>query len=148
MNPSLPPFTTSGLLPPGIHWASWKEITDRFGHTPHRQNLLLGLMQGIDALKAAGCQVIYIDGSFCTDKEVPGDFDVCWDDSTVDLDFLSASAPLMFEFGQARAAQKAAYLGEFFPCSGIAAPPTTLYLDFFQLDKNSGSAKGIVGLQL
>lgn len=106
------------------------------------------MMQGIASLKSAGCQFIYIDGSFCTAKEVPGDFDVCWDDSTVDLDFLSASAPALLDFRQARAAQKAIYLGEFFPCSGIAVPPTTLYLDFFQLDKNLGGAKGIVGLQL
>ena len=148
MSPTLPPFAATGLLPPGIHWTSWNQIVSRFGHTPHRANLLLGLMDGIAALKAAGCQEIYLDGSFCTDKEVPGDFDVCWDDSTVDLNLLIQTAPLMFEFGQARAAQKARYLGEFFPCSWIAAPPSTLYLDFFQLDKNTGGAKGIVGLQL
>lgn len=148
MNDALPPFTDTGLLPAGIHWATWHQIRDRFGQTPHRANLLLGLVDGIKALKAAGCRTLYIDGSFCTAKEVPGDFDVCWDDSTVDLDKLYALAPLLFEFDHGRAAQKARYSGEFFPCSSIAAPPATLYLDFFQLDKNSGSAKGIIGLQL
>ncbi|WP_188559590.1 DUF6932 family protein [Hymenobacter glacieicola] len=148
MKTGLPPFTEAGLLPPGIHWATWGEIRDRFGHTPHRMNLLFGLMDGLGSLKQAGCKLIYIDGSFCTAKEVPGDFDVCWDDTPVDLEKLFSLAPLLFDFEQGRAAQKARYLGEFFPCSFIAAPPATLYLDFFQLDKNSGGAKGIIGLQL
>lgn len=148
MTSEIPPFTGLGLLPAGIHWATWHQITARFGQTPHRAALLGGLVQGIRALKAAGCRTIYLDGSFCTKKEVPGDFDACWDDSTVDLDYLYATAPVLFDFTHGRAAQKARYLGEFFPCNATAAPPTTLYLDFFQLDKHTGLAKGIIGLQL
>lgn len=144
----IPLFTDAGLLPAGVHWATWHQISARFGQTPHRARLLLGMIDGIRALKAAGCQKVYLDGSFCTAKEVPNDFDACWDDSTVDLSILYSIAPLFFNFEHGRAAQKARYLGEFFPCSSMAAPPATLYLDFFQLDKNSGSAKGIIGLQL
>lgn len=135
-------------MPIGIHWATWQQIKTRFGQTPYRATLLGGLVNGIRALKAAGCRTIYLDGSFCTAKEVPGDFDACWDDSTVNLEQLYATAPLFFDFAHGRAAQKARYLGEFFPCSLVAAPPATLYLDFFQLDKNTGGAKGIIGLQL
>lgn len=148
MTSVIPPFTAMGLLPAGIHWATWQQIKARFGQTPHRAVLLGGLVEGIRVLKAAGCRTIYLDGSFCTSTEVPGDFDACWDDTPVDLEHLYATAPLFFNFTHGRAAQKARYLGEFFPCSGTAVPPATLYLDFFQLDKHTGIAKGIIGLQL
>ena len=28
-------------------------------------------------LRDAGCKTVYVDGSFVTDKERPGDFDAC-----------------------------------------------------------------------
>jgi len=76
----MPPFDpTTGLLPPGLHEASWEEIVDRYGGTPRRRTLLAGLRSGIDALRRAGCRRVYIDGSFITAKEEPGDFDACWE---------------------------------------------------------------------
>ena len=30
-------------------------------------------------LQQSGCQRIYLDGSFATSKELPGDFDVAWE---------------------------------------------------------------------
>jgi transcriptional regulator with XRE-family HTH domain len=42
----IPPFEPStGLLPPGIHDATWEELVARFGWTPHRLSLLAGLSQ-------------------------------------------------------------------------------------------------------
>ena len=149
MQAPIPPFTTAGLLPPGIHWAEWQQIQERFGYTSYRNDLLLGMMDGLSSLKISGCKKIYIDGSFCTSKEIPGDFDVCWDDDQVDFALLKNIAPLFFDFSAQRAGQKARYRGEFFPCNAAAILlPTTLYLDFFQQDKNSGQRKGIIGLQL
>ena len=37
----------------------------------------------IDSLRRAGCRTVYIDGSFATSKEIPNDFDVCWDEEDV-----------------------------------------------------------------
>ena len=145
---SIPDFTDSGILPAGIHWASWQEIHQRFGQTARRQDLLIGLMEGINALRMAGCRAIFLDGSFCTNKLVPGDFDVCYEDGAIDWDMLQQIAPVLLQFDNQRAAQKAKYLGEFFPYSAVAAPPNTLFLEFFQIDKVSGLAKGIVGLKL
>ena len=39
-------------------------------------------------LRAAGCKRAYIDGSFITTKEHPGDFDACWDLDGVDFDVI------------------------------------------------------------
>ena len=74
----IPEFLPSGNLPPGIHDVSWQDFCERFGHTAHRKSLLDGLASALKDLSVAGCKVVYIDGSFVTNKEVPGDYDLCW----------------------------------------------------------------------
>jgi len=60
----IPEFDENGNLPPGIYWASWEEILNKFGYTEHRRKLIDGLHKGITALSEVGCKEIYIDGSF------------------------------------------------------------------------------------
>ena len=76
----IPQFDADGLLPPEIHRTTWDEVTTRFGNTPWRRRLLGGLETAIDSLRRAGCRTVYIDGSFVTGKEVPNDFDACWEE--------------------------------------------------------------------
>ncbi|NEN90738.1 MAG: hypothetical protein F6K48_18205 [Okeania sp. SIO3H1] len=140
-------FNKDGNLPPGVHWATWPEFVERFGITPHRQKLIKGLKSAIDVLSKAGCQTIYIDGSFVTTKEVPGDFDACWDTTGVDFDFLYESDPILLTFDNKRAAQKIKYLGELFLASRIADPAGNTFLEFFQIDRN-GNPKGIIAIDL
>ncbi len=141
----IPPFDpTTGLLPQGIHEASWDEVVTRYGGTPRRQALLVGLTSGIEALRRARCRRVYIDGSFVTAKEEPGDFDVCWESAGVEGRLLD---PVLLLFVQGRAAQKAAYGGEFFIAESIADPHGTRYLMFFQHTRD-GTPKGIVALTL
>ena len=105
----IPPFEpASGNLPPGVHESSWEELVARFGYTPHRLALLVGLKAALDSLRAAGCRRVYLDGSFVTARLVPDDFDACWESDGVDLVHLMALAPALFEFGAGRHAQKAA----------------------------------------
>jgi len=141
----IPPFDpTTGLLPPGLHEASWEEIVDRYGGTPRRRTLLGGLRSGIDALRRAGCRRVYIDGSFITAKEEPGDFDACWENRGVEGRLLD---PVLLMFANGRAAQKAAYGGEFFIAESVADPHGTRYLAFFQQTRD-GTTKGIVALTI
>lgn len=138
----IPPFHPNGNLPPGIHLATWREFSDRFGDTSHRRNLLRA---ALDALALAGCQLVYIDGSFVTAKAIPGDYDACWETTGVnrfDLD------PVFLDFANRRAAQKAKYLGEFFPARMVEAGSGAVFLAFFQTDKTTGNSKGIVALEL
>jgi hypothetical protein len=79
----IPPFASSGLLPPGIHWASWPDFVARYGLNTHRQRLLGGLDRARVALREAGCTKLYIDGSFVSEKEYPADYDGCWDTTGV-----------------------------------------------------------------
>ena len=140
----IPVFDANGNLPPGIHLATWDDLVARFGNTPHRQMLLVGLRAALLSLKDSGCRRVYIDGSFVTAKEQPGDFDGCWDVDEVDPDMLD---PVLLEFANRRAAQKAKYFGELFLANAAADPAGTRFIDFFQLDKD-GHPKGITALNL
>jgi hypothetical protein len=143
----IPPFTSAGLLPPGIHWATWPELIARYGINAHRQRLLNGLERACAALRVASCATLYIDGSFVTAKEYPSDYDGCWDSTGV---VASRLDPTLLDFSNDRAAQKAKYLGELFLCRAVAqaAAPHRIFLEFFQHDKNTDELKGIVGLNL
>ena len=134
----IPDFENDGLLPHGIHWATWQEISDRFGTNDHRKLLLVGLKDALTALKTAGCHSVYIDGSFVTSKEAPGDFDACWDPNNVDPHKID---PVLLRFEPGRVTQKAKYGGELFITTIRSGNPGPIMLEFFQSDKNSGEKK-------
>ena len=138
----LPAFLPSGLLPPGVHTASWEELTERLGWNDRRLELLAGLRAGLIALHHAKCGAVYIDGSFVTAKERPGDYDVCYDVVGMEFDRLDR---VFLHFENGRAAQKLRFGGEFFP-SHLSADGPRSFLDFFQIDKESGLPKGIVSI--
>lgn len=140
----IPPFTASGTLPPGIHVATWTEVAARYGWTPRRRWLLEGLRTALVMLRYAGCQTVYVNGSFVTAKEVPEDFDVCWNAIGVDPERVD---PVLLTFGKRRATQRAKYGGEFFPAHFRATSEAT-FLEFFQIDRRSGDPKGIVSITL
>ena len=141
----LPPFTNDGLLPAGIHKATWSEIVQRFGSTARRRKLLKGLSEALNSLRVAGCQQVYLDGSFVTAKPQPNDFDGCWDIAGVDPESLD---PVLLKFDSGRAAQKAKFLGELFSGQMGEGATGLTFLEFFQIDKQTGAAKGIVVIDL
>lgn len=140
----IPAFTASGLLPAGIHVATWDEVEGAYGSNAHRQRLLAGLYEVLLQLKIAGCRRAYVNGSFVTSEPKPGDYDVCWDTMGVDPVLLD---PVFLDVRPPRTAQKAKYFGEFFPSSSPAATGYT-FLQYFQQDKNTGDLKGIVAINL
>ena len=137
----LPEFNRDGTLPAGIHWSGWREVESRFGFSGRRLQLLDGLKSALQSLRRAGCRQVYIDGSFVTVKRDPGDYDACWDIEGVDLESC-------LDFSNARRAQKRKYLGEFFPAQMPEGASGKLFLDFFQIEKETGKPKGVVGLKL
>jgi len=80
-------------------------------------------------------------------KDFPSDYDACWEMAGVDPGLLD---PVLLDFSNRRAAQKAKYHGEFFPASAMAevTSPFRTFLNFFQVDKLSGDKKGLIGLNL
>lgn len=134
-----------GLLPEGIHPAAWEELVERFGWNEHRQQLLRGLSEALGLLRSAGCRRVYVNGSFVTAKQRPNDIDVCWDYDGVDLDALDA---VFFDFADGRAAQKARFGAEFFPAQLPEGITGRAFLEFFQVDRQTGASKGIIELRL
>ena len=132
------------VLPPGIHNASLAEIKATYATNPTRITLFEGLERGAKALRRAGCKVLYIDGSFVTEKHNPLDFDACWDPLGVDPKALD---PVLLDFSNRRRRQKQKYGGEFFPSSANADGAQT-FLEFFRVDKHTEMEKGIIRLAL
>ena len=132
-------------MPPGVHWTDWDALVDRFGYNYWRRRLIVGLRAALENLRDAGCRTVYVNGSFVTRKELPNDYDACWDELGVDPTVLD---PVLLTFDPGRATQKAKYLGELFPASIIADTDGLSFLEFFQMDKETGRAKGIVAIDL
>lgn len=140
----LPPFGDDGNLPPGIHEGDWAEVETRFATNPYRRRLLAGFRAVTTKLVLCGCQRVYLDGSFVSAVPTPADFDGAWELSGVDLRKLRAIEPLLFDFTNRRAAQKAKYLGEMFPAEAQEASSGRTFIEFFQEDKITGASKGVV----
>ena len=78
--------------------------------------LLVGLRLALDELKAAGCRTVYVDGSFVTDKEQPGDFDACWERDHVDLQRVP---PSLIAYDVFRPGMQAKYGGRSLPLTPL-----------------------------
>lgn len=89
--------------------------------------------------------MLYLDGSYVTAKPNPGDYDACWEPAYVDASLLD---PVFLDFTNRRAAQKQKYYGEYFISIAQADATGRTFLDFFQIEKDSGEAKGIIGINL
>ncbi|MEP7204315.1 MAG: hypothetical protein ABI894_17010 [Ilumatobacteraceae bacterium] len=140
----LPAFDPdSGRLPQGEHVASWEEVVERFGWTERRRRLLDGLAEALELLAEAGCSRVWLNGSFVTAKDEPGDFDACWDTDHVDLEALDS---VLLDLSNHRAAQKERFGGELFP-NVIETLSGLSFSEFFQNERDT-SRKGIVVIHL
>lgn len=128
------------VLPIGIHDASLEEVRIRYATNEYREELFGGFVRGIQNLRGAGTKAIFLNGGFVGENPKPSDFDCCWDPTGVDLKKLD---PVFLDFANKRDAQKKKYRGEFFP-STFQAAPGEFFLDYFQRDKHTGQAKGIL----
>ena len=141
----IPGWLPNGDLPPGVHFATWREIEARLSFNPRRRRMLAGFRQACENLRRAGCRLVYLDGSFVSRKQHPGDFDVCWDIQNVDDRILD---PVFLDFSQGRAAQKGRFLGEFLPAQFPEGTTGRAFAEFFQVNKLTGEPKGIVAIRL
>lgn len=114
------------------------------GWNDWRQELLVGLKAVLGELASAGCTRAWLDGSFVTQKELPGDFDLAWDLNGVNLDALD---PVILDIDPPRRAQKHKYGGDVLP-NVVEANSGMPFLDFFQQDAATGQPRGIVELVL
>jgi hypothetical protein len=133
------------VLPPGVHRTTLLEVEATFAINRRRQRLFAGLVTAAGMLRYAGCRRIYLDGSFVTGKPIPNDYDACWDPVGVDPRTLD---PVFRDFQDGRKAQKAAFQGEFFPSTIVEAGSRRAFLRFFQIERFTGLAKGVLSISL
>lgn len=103
---SLPPFTHSGDLPPGVHAASLREVLDRFGTGAIlRKAVALRLERIYDMARSTGRVARFVVfGSFVTDKPEPNDVDVfLLMDDAFDASELTGETRLLFDHSAAQA---------------------------------------------
>jgi hypothetical protein len=141
----IPEWLAGGDLPSGVYFTTWRELEARLAFNPERRFQLEGFRQACEELQRAGCRLVYLDGSFVTAKEHPGDFDACWDIQNVDDKMLD---PIFFDFSRGRAAQKRRFRGEFFPAQLPEGATGRLFLEFFQVNEHTGRRKGILAIRL
>ena len=133
------------VLPAGVHKADLGEIAAAFAINQWRRRLFDGLLEASRVLKAAGCARLYLDGSYVTGKPIPGDYDVCWDPVGV----VGRLLPRVFrDFSNDRAAQKAAYGGEFSRRPQRRIRWERHSLSSFNLSDTAETRKGILEVEL
>ena len=115
---------------------------ERFGWNVWRRRLLDGLKEGLAVLAATGCRTVWLNGSFVTAKEEPGDFDCVWSPVGVDRERLRLAAPELLDLRDGRSAQKRRFGGEFLP-NVVEGSGGNAFARFFQTDRD-GTSKGIV----
>jgi hypothetical protein len=72
----IPELTEEGVLPPGLHEATLREVRRRFGRANRRRaELWRGLSTVAARARRAGALRMYLDGSFVTGKKEPLDWD-------------------------------------------------------------------------
>ncbi|HZL38284.1 MAG TPA: hypothetical protein VFC78_23425 [Tepidisphaeraceae bacterium] len=72
----IPPFTDTGVLPPGVHPATLAEIEARFGGSWELRRAQMDSVRWmLELATRAGVQRIVLNGSFVTDIMEPNDVD-------------------------------------------------------------------------
>ena len=132
------------ILPPGEHLATLQEVKQTLAFNPHRLNLFNGSSDLANLLARSGCKYLYLDGSYVTEKDMPGDFDACWSIEQVDFNIVD---PIFLDLSNGTTAQKARFGGELFPnCTERASGK--LFKDFFKNEKHTNQEKGIIVIDL
>ena len=141
-------FESDGTLPTGIHLAALEEFENRFANTIWRKQLFSYLLKLIADLKKIGCKSIYVDGSYVTNKRLPSDMDICWEDLGLDYSVVEKELPILFDLDYPRINQQIEYKADIFPAHFIETDSGLYFIDFFQKDKITGVKKGIVKIEI
>ena len=141
----IPKFDADGLLPPGVHWANWDELTDRLGNNPWRQHLMTGLRAALENLK--GCwmpdrlsQWELRDEQGLT-KRLRRLLGRGWGRT-------GGSRPRSLDLRSRQGHAEGQVHGGLFPASIIAGADGLSFLELFQTDKDTGRSKGIIAIDL
>lgn len=132
----------SQILPPGLHYLSFREFREIFAFNDHRFWIFDGLKAACQELRAAGCLRIYIGGSYVTSKIHPSDYDACWDPVGVS----GGLDPILYA-NDLHTERRQKYRGDLL-IGGADDGPSGEHFRFLSRDKLSGEERGMVGIKL
>lgn len=136
----IPAFNESGYLPPGVYLATMEEIRQRLAYNTTRETLFHQLSLVIAILREANCPEVYLNGSFISSKDEPGDYDMCWEPTGVN------PTEQLRQLLQNPQEVKKRFLGDIRP--RISHPPYHIDLvNYWQTDAG-GDPKGIIAINL
>ena len=93
----IPALDLHGFLPNGVHICTIEEIENTFCWNEHRSKIWRGGLKFLSKLITRDMDFpIYVDGSFITDKKLPGDVDIVLDLTQAD-DFKQFLGVKMFQ---------------------------------------------------
>jgi hypothetical protein len=102
----LPPFTTSGDLPPGVYGVTLAEALERFGSDSPQRRRMAQRLERIYRIACATAHLAHcvVFGSFVTNTPFPDDVDVFLImEDTFDMTSLTGEARLLFDHAVAQA---------------------------------------------
>lgn len=143
MTRMLPPFTTAGDLPDGIHTAGWPEIAARLGGSPARDRLLARLRHLHElAARTGKLKRFLVFGSVVSDVPVPRDVDIAL---VMAADFQLENAPRESQTLFSHADAEARFGASVFWVREDMLPEALMqeFLDTWQT-KRDGTRRGIV----
>lgn len=144
----IPALTDEGLLPPGIHEGTVEELREKLGWSQQRRRLISGLERALELMRDCGVERVYLDGSFVTDKDRPGDIDGCYDIAQgANPADLQSMYPIFPPTPLNRDRAKEEFGAEFFPAAATEGGSGQPFLDFFRRDRKNRE-RGVVLIQL
>ena len=143
----IPDFVETGILPPGIHSATWGEFATRFvvfQHSDQRLRIGKQLEALIEEAKKSGIvRHLFVVGSYVTNKPEPNDFDCIL---VLDPAIVSTlMPPFQYNLVSRRMARKI-FKGDISPALD-GSDAMEEYLQFFQTTRD-GQRMGIVEIRL
>ena len=143
----IPELVEPGLLPPGIHSATWDEFAERFiifQRSDQRLRVGERLQALYDEVRASGIvRRLLVAGSYVTDKAEPNDFDcVLVLDRTI---IGKPLRPFQYNLLSHRMSQRI-FKGDVFAAFD-GSPELDKFLEFFQTTRD-GERMGIVEIEL
>lgn len=133
--------TAEVIFPPGVHEKSFADLSKMFATTEERRELFQGLKRLAYDLKEAGCETLYLDGSFVTRARFPNDFDACWEP----IVGKSKNPLFIAETNTEIAARQSKYLGDIFPRFSDEFGDRVRH---WQMDQRYGFKKGVLKIDL
>lgn len=145
----VPAFNNEGELPGGEHVCSMEEFKERFVYNGIREIIFGGLLKLTKDLIAIQCTMIYIGGSFVTDKNEPNDIDVCWEDNDgIDWGLLDSDFQIFFDLDPPRSWQHNEYFADVFPANIMEGSSGKLFKDFFKSNTETDNPKGVIKMRI